>query len=308
LYVFVCQGLILSKALKAQKDAEDESTRIAFGNLRSEVITLRNGALEKDKILVSLVERLKSSEAKLASLSKVEQKMEKFEKKKEVDAKCIADLEYALSIQVELHRSEVQRLEKKLDEITENFNVEQEKHEISDIERLRVQKNVEELHQAKEECYNFAMECCKKLKNSFAKVGTFSTEQNFIRGDPDRVIKWIGGKAEAFDEILSDRGDFCASIGARGAVSLLEKASCEHAKAVIQLEFSVSAKDIKDPSAKVIALSRKFYSEASLNGGREVADATIRQNEEEFHTALEEVRKAEEAIAHERLIGIFVVI
>jgi hypothetical protein len=29
------QGLILSKALKAQKDAEDESCRIALGNLRS---------------------------------------------------------------------------------------------------------------------------------------------------------------------------------------------------------------------------------------------------------------------------------
>jgi hypothetical protein len=82
LYVFVCQGLILSKALKAQKDAEDESTRIAFGNLRSEVITLRNGALEKDKILVSLVERLKSSEAKLASLSKVEQKWRNLKRRK----------------------------------------------------------------------------------------------------------------------------------------------------------------------------------------------------------------------------------
>jgi hypothetical protein len=55
---FVCRDLILSKALKAHKDIEDESTRIAFGNLRSEVITLWNEALEKDKILLSLVERL----------------------------------------------------------------------------------------------------------------------------------------------------------------------------------------------------------------------------------------------------------
>jgi alanine racemase len=190
--------------------------------LRSEVIPLRNEALEKDKILLSLVERLKSTEVKLASLSKVEQKMEKFEKEKEADAKHIADLEYALSIQVGLHRSEVQGLEKKLDEITENFNVEQAKHEISDTERLRVHKNVEELRQAKEECYNVAMECCNKLKNSFPKVGAFSTEQNFIHGDPDGVIRWIDGEAKAFDEILSDRGDFYACIGARGAISLLE--------------------------------------------------------------------------------------
>jgi alanine racemase len=133
--------------------------------MRSEVMTLRNEALDKDKILLSLVERLKSSEARLSSLSEVEQKMKESEKKKEIDAKRIADLEYALSIQVGLHRSEVQGLEKKLDEITEDFNVEQTKHEISDTERLRVQKNVEELRQTKEECYNVAIECCNKLKN-----------------------------------------------------------------------------------------------------------------------------------------------
>ena len=99
--------------------------------------------------MLSLVERLKSSEARLASLSEVEQKMEKFEKKKEADAKRIADLEYALSIQVGLHRSEVQGLEKKLDEITENFNVEQAKREISDTKQLRVQKHVEEFREVK---------------------------------------------------------------------------------------------------------------------------------------------------------------
>jgi hypothetical protein len=38
----------LSKALKAQKKGEDESCQIALGNLRSEVITLRNEALEND--------------------------------------------------------------------------------------------------------------------------------------------------------------------------------------------------------------------------------------------------------------------
>ena len=105
--LFVCQSLILSKALKAQKDADDESYHMAIGNLQSEVITLRNEALEKDKILLSLVERLKSSEAKL-------------------------------SAQAEMHRSEIQELEKKLGEATENFNVELTKREISDIERSRV--------------------------------------------------------------------------------------------------------------------------------------------------------------------------
>jgi hypothetical protein len=38
--------------------------------------------------------------------------------KKEADAKRIDDLEYALSAQVELHKSEVARLEKKIGEVT----------------------------------------------------------------------------------------------------------------------------------------------------------------------------------------------
>jgi hypothetical protein len=38
LYPSFSQGLILSNALRAQKNAEDESCTIALGNLRSEVI------------------------------------------------------------------------------------------------------------------------------------------------------------------------------------------------------------------------------------------------------------------------------
>jgi hypothetical protein len=61
--LFYIQGLILSNALRAQKNAKDESYEIAFNNLRSEVIKLRNEALEKDKILVTLVDKIKEDEA-----------------------------------------------------------------------------------------------------------------------------------------------------------------------------------------------------------------------------------------------------
>jgi hypothetical protein len=68
-----------------------------------EVITLRNKAFEKDKILLSLVERLKSSEARLSSLFEADQRMKELEEKQQKDVKRIADLEYALSNQVGLH-------------------------------------------------------------------------------------------------------------------------------------------------------------------------------------------------------------
>jgi hypothetical protein len=57
------QGLILSNALRAQKSAEDESCTIALNNLRSKVIELRNEGFEKDKILNSLVKKIKEDEA-----------------------------------------------------------------------------------------------------------------------------------------------------------------------------------------------------------------------------------------------------
>ena len=61
-------------------------------------------------------------------------------------------------------------------------------------------------------------------------------------------------------------------------MSLLEKAGCDHAKAVIQPDFSVSANDIKEPSAEATALSEKFYFEVWMNGGREITDEAIREN------------------------------
>jgi hypothetical protein len=120
---------------------------------------LRNEALEKDKTLFSLVDRLKASKVKL-------------------------------SAQTEAHKAEVEGLKKKLVEMNENFEVAKAKQEISEMERSRVQKNVEELRDSKERCYETSLECAKKLKNSFAKVAAYSSQQKFICGDPEGVIQW----------------------------------------------------------------------------------------------------------------------
>jgi hypothetical protein len=151
-----------------------------------------------------------------------------------------------------VHKAEVQELEKKVAEATENFNVELTKHVISEIERSRAQRNVDGLHATNEKCYDVAIECAKNLKNSFAKVGAFFLEQNLICGDPDGVIQWIKGEAEAFKEILSDKGDFCAFACACGVVSILEKVWCEHEKIVTQPRFSLSTDDIKNPSTALL--------------------------------------------------------
>jgi hypothetical protein len=69
------QGLILSNALRAQKDAEDEGCARALSNLRSEVIELRNEGLEKDKILHSLINKIKEDEAAFKGQARTQRPM-----------------------------------------------------------------------------------------------------------------------------------------------------------------------------------------------------------------------------------------
>jgi hypothetical protein len=92
------------------------------------------------------------------------------------------------------------------------------------------EKTIAELRSLKERCFEKSVECVKKIKTSFTNVGAYSSKDNFILGDPEGVIEWISGEAEAFEKILSDRGDVCAFSGARGVAAILEKAGCEHVK------------------------------------------------------------------------------
>jgi hypothetical protein len=149
------------------------------------------------------------------------------------------------------------------------------------------------------------LECTKTLKNNFTKVGAYSSEQKFICGDPDGVVQWISGEVEAFDEILSDRGDFCTFAGARGVAATLEKAGCNHDKTTAQPEFALSVEDIKDPSAKASTLGDEFYSDVWMKGGREMIDEAIRKNEKNSHDAQEEAKRAKEAAERAKLIGTF---
>jgi hypothetical protein len=224
------QGLILSNALRAQKSAKDEGCIIALSNLRSEVIELRNEGLEKDKILISLVNKIKEDEAK-----------------------CNA--------QAEAHKAEVEDLRKQLAEAKENCEVTKASQEISEWWKASLEKNIEELRESKERCFEKSLDCVKNLKNSFAKVGAYSSEENFIRGDPEGIIEWISGEAKAFEEIINDRGDICAFSGAWGIAAIMEKTGCDHVKTTANVEAVFSIDDTKDPSAEATLMGGKFYSD-----------------------------------------------
>jgi hypothetical protein len=144
---------------------------------------------------------------------------------------------------------------------------------------------------------------CEENKTSFANVGAYSTEENFIRGDPEGVIEWISGEAESFEEILSDRGDVYAFSGARGISAILEKVGCDHIKTMAQAEAAFSADDTKDPSAEATLMGGKSYNDVWVNGGRKMAHEIIKKSEKYTHDARIEARQAEEAAECEKRIG-----
>jgi Ribonuclease G/E len=147
------QGLILSNVLRAQKNIEDEGYTMALNNLRSEVIELRNEGLEKDKILISLINKVKEDEANYKA-------------------------------QVEAQKTEIEDLRKQLAKAKENCALAQANREISEYWKNYLEKNVEELCKSKKRCFEKSLDCVNKLKTSFAKVGAYSAEENFVRGDP----------------------------------------------------------------------------------------------------------------------------
>jgi hypothetical protein len=71
-FVLLLQGLIISNALRAQKNIEDEGYTMAKNNLRLEVIELRNEGLEKDKILISLVNKVKEDGASFKAQAEIQ--------------------------------------------------------------------------------------------------------------------------------------------------------------------------------------------------------------------------------------------
>src|SRR5690348_766373 len=208
---------------------------MALSNLRSEVIELRNEGLEKDKILHSLLDKIKEDEA-------------------------------AFKGQAEAQKREIQDLQKQLARAKEERILEETKRELSDQWANHLEINVEELRASKKRYYDKSMECVKKIKSSFASVGAFSSEENFTRGNPEGPIEWISHEAEAFEEILNSRGDICAFSGARGIATVLERKGCNHVKSLAQSETALSSEDIKDPSAEASLVGGKFFTDIWDNG------------------------------------------
>jgi hypothetical protein len=229
--------------------------------------------LEKDKILLTLVEKMKEDEANSKN-------------------------------QAEAQRREIEDLRKQLARAKEERILEETKRELSEQWADHLEVNVKELRASQRKCYVKSIECVKKIKSSFANVGAFSSEENFSRGNPEGPMEWISNEAEAFEEILNSCGDICVFSGARGIATVLEKKGCEHVKSLAQSEATLSSEDIKDPSAEASMIGRKFFTDIWDNSGREMAREIIQKSEKGIHDAREVAAATEKSTEPEGQIGI----
>jgi hypothetical protein len=244
-----------------------------LNNLSYEVIELRNEGLEKDKILNSLVNKIKEDEA-------------------------------TSKAQAEAQKCEIEDLRKQLAEAKLKCAIAEADRDASDYWKNYWEKIVVELRSSKGRCYEKSVACVQKIKTRFANIGAYSNEDNFVLGNPEGPIEWINGEAEAFEKVLSGRGDVCAFLGARGITAILEKAGCEHVKILAQVEAAFSIDDTKDPSAEASLVGRKFFTDIWENGGRGIAHEIIKKSEKDTHDTREATKAAEKAAELERRICI----
>jgi Ribonuclease G/E len=143
--------------MRLEKNIENEGYTMALNNLRSEVIELRNEGLEKDKILISLVNKVKEYKA-------------------------------SFKAQAEIQKNEIEDLRKQLAEAKEKCALAEANWEIKEYWKNHLEKTVEELRASKERCFEKSLGYVKKIKTSFVNMGAYSSEENFIRGDPKALL------------------------------------------------------------------------------------------------------------------------
>jgi formate dehydrogenase maturation protein FdhE len=131
--ILLLQGLILSNALRAQKNIEDEGYTMALNNLCSELIELRNEGLEKYKILILLVNKVKEDQA-------------------------------SFKAQAEIQKNENEDLQKQQAEAKEKYGLAEANRDISKYWKNYLEKIVEELRASKERCFKKSLVYVEKIR------------------------------------------------------------------------------------------------------------------------------------------------
>jgi hypothetical protein len=92
--------------------------------------------------------------------------------------------EAKFNTQSEAYKAEIEDLRKKLAEANENCALAKASQEISEWLTTRLEKNVEELRESKEVCFEKSLDCMKKIENQLCQSRCLFFRREFYSRRP----------------------------------------------------------------------------------------------------------------------------
>lgn len=106
------------------------------------------------------------------------------EDEKKQNAKCIADLEAKLAAQAEAHGFEMSKLKEKFDEVRKKkLKLKNQSARLSKLDVVEFRRILTNFGSRKNDAFLLRQSV---VRNMFAGVGTFSSEEEFVRCDVER--------------------------------------------------------------------------------------------------------------------------
>jgi hypothetical protein len=231
------QSMLLSKALRMQKDLEDKKNEIIIEGLESKIKDYEASLEKKDFLLQATKGSLAEIQAENARLS-----------------------EELLQTQAAL-KGKSESFEQEKNELQAKYEAEANKNR-------RLQKSLKDLRNT---CLEFGSRCVQRLKGVFSSVGASYEDIAPSAEDISDTFKHIKNEVDALDEVIAGHGDFCALIASHGTTAAFLKAGCTHAKTINRPTFSLSPSDLIDISSEAGSIGNRFIIQIWAKGKRELA-------------------------------------
>jgi DNA repair exonuclease SbcCD ATPase subunit len=235
--------MLLSKALKMQRDYEDKKNEIIIEGLENKIKDLEASLEEKDFLL-------RAVEGSLADVQSQNTKLSE-------------ELDNAQTIL----KKESERFEQETKELQAKAEAEIEKNT-----KLR-----ESLKDLRNKCTDFATRCVNRLKGIFNSIRASSKEIAPSAEDIPKAFEHIENEVEALDEVITGHGDFCALLAKCGTTAAFLKDGCTHAKTVNKPTFSLSSSDLVDIPSEACSIGNIFITQIWAKGRCELAGDEARK-------------------------------
>jgi hypothetical protein len=115
-----------------------------------------------------------------------------------------------------------------------------------------------------------------------------SRKTEYADGNLLGTLKCITNEVDAFEEVMSNHGEYCALVASRGTTLILEKTGCTHVKTIRKVKFGISVNDITSSAREAMNAASWFITLIWTKGGKEIAGAETRKymNEVNFKSSM----------------------